>query len=76
MNICKLLAIYFYINKIYHKIAFLLWSGRIEHEDFFKKKNTLGSTLGNSPAAAAPVSSPPTCPAFPWNCGGGMKPKS
>ena len=33
-------------------------SHRYEQEDFPKKKMTLGSTLGNSPAATAPVSSP------------------
>ena len=31
---------------------FLVWSGRIEQEDFPKKKKTLRGTLGNSPAAA------------------------
>ena len=34
-------------------------SRRIEQEDFLKKKKTLEDTLGNSPAAATPVSSPP-----------------
>ena len=37
-------------------------SQRIEQEDFPKKKNTLGGTLGNSPSATAPVSSPPRHP--------------
>ena len=47
---------------------FLVWSGRIEQEDFLKKKRTLGGTLENSPAATASVSSPP--PALPQGCGG------
>ena len=37
---------------------FLVWSGRIEQEDFPQKKKALRGTLGNSPAAAGPVSSP------------------
>ena len=37
-------------------------SCRIEQEDFPKKKKTLGGTLGNFPAATAPVSSPPNHP--------------
>ena len=34
----------------------------IEQEDFLKKKKTLRGTLGNSPAAISPVSSPPRHP--------------
>ena len=34
-----------------------------EEEDFPKKKKTLGGSLGNSPAATAPVSFPPCHPA-------------
>ena len=41
--------------------------GRIEQEDSLKKKKTLGGTLGNSPAATAPVSSPPGHLPF-WEC--------
>ena len=37
-------------------------SHRIEQKDFSKEKKTLGGTLGNSPAAPAPVSSPPSHP--------------
>ena len=45
-------------------------SGRIEQEDYLKNKRTLGGSLGNYPTAAAPVSSPPSHPAFPWGCAG------
>ena len=38
------------------------WGGRIEQEDFLKKKKTLRGTLGNSAAAAATVSSPTSRP--------------
>ena len=53
---------------------FLVCSSRIE-EDFLKKKKTLRDTLGNSPAAAAPVSSPPGCPELPRGFRG-IEPKS
>ena len=49
---------------------FLVWGGRTEQEDFLKKKKTLRDTVGNSPAAAAPVSSLPGCLVLPQGCEG------
>ena len=40
----------------------------IEQEDFLKKKKTLRGTLGNSTAATAPVSSPPSHPPIQGAC--------
>ena len=50
----------------------------IEQEDFLKKKKTIGGTLGNSPAATAPVFSPPGCQPVQHSLGAvaGIEPKS
>ena len=41
---------------------------------FSKRKRHSGGSLGNSPAAAAPVSSLPGCPALLQGCGGAQSP--